>query len=484
MKQALAIKKALFPLSLIGIIAVLTSGCLQSKDHLKLNADGSGRWTYRVTLGPQMAAMVAADSEGGPQTLTAAGVKEAAKQAKGVVLKTCKETRNGASQTLTVDLTFESIAELAASPFAEQLGWELKSEGGQLVILSKAGPLGGGDDDMNVDISGMKPMLIGFQSARMVTLPNPVIETDGQKRETHAAVWSFKVDANTTDADMKKMTDARPRAACAMTGITMALPVTLTGAEAEEHFGGEHEPTPASQTAAGISLQPVHTVVHREQHYVPTNILSMGRPLTLTFDCSWPEGVEPAGYSDLTISAASDNAGTDLKLKDAHRFHGPNHVHDLDGRDDAKNTARFDVELGLPTRDATTFSVAGHFNLHVPKRIVPVHVANPKGLVGKALEAPELAEFAITLKRFSNGQVELSAKKDLSAIKEIRLENDDGSEQAKSFSSHSHSFGGKHSKSVHFSGASKLKNPVLVLVVAEDIERQRVEFEFTDLKLP
>jgi hypothetical protein len=475
------------------IIAIVfgTSGCLQSKDHLKLNADGSGRWSYRITLGPQMAAMVASGDAEDPDMMTAAGVRNAAKLTKGVTLRICQEKREGNSQVLTVDLTFDSIADLANGPFAEQLGLELKTEGGKLVVYSPAGPFGDEHvEGVNMDISGMKPMLVGFKVARMITLPNPVLETNGQKRDTHASVWSFAVDADTSEADLKKMGDLRPRVTCAMTGVTMKLPVKLVIPEEEEEeeqetFGGKFVDTPATQTAEGISLQPIHTVVRRDLHYIPTDIIAMGTPMRVSFDCSWPEGVFPTGYSGLTVSAATDNVGTSLQKDRPSKFRKADVVHELKIREDHPNRARFELDfVDLPAREATTFSISGHFVLHVPKRVVPVKIENPEALSGKPLEHPALADFAITLKRFRGGMVELSSKKDLGAITKITLSNADGSEGAKAFSSSSRSFGGTHSKSVHFSGASKLENPVLTLMVAEEVAKQRVDFKFTDLKLP
>ncbi|MFT5130726.1 MAG: hypothetical protein ACI8W8_004357 [Rhodothermales bacterium] len=481
----------------IGLILCLAtllltcSGCLQSKDHLRINADGSGRWTYRVTLGPQMTAMVASGEDDGPATLTAAGVKAAAEQTKGVTLKTCKETKEGGSQTLTVDLTFESIAELASGPFAEQLSLELKAEDGQLVVYSPLGPFGEEDGDgMNIDLSSMIPLFAGFETARMITLPNPVLETNGQKRETHAAVWSFAVDANTSKDDFKKMSDMRPRVACAMTGVTMKLPVELVipedeEDEEEEAFVGNYVDTPATQAAEGFSLQPIHAVVRRDLHYIPTDIIAMGTPMRVTFDCIWPEDISPSGYSGLTVAAATDNSGTDLRKDRPGKRHGADTVQELKIREDVTNRARFELDfLELPARDATTYSVSGHFDLHVPKRVVAVQIEKPKALVGKPLEHPALAESAITLRRFQGAIVELSSKKDLGAITKITLSNADGSKNAKAFSTSSRSFAGIHTKSVHFSGLSKLESPVLTLMVAEGVEKKRVDFQFTDLKLP
>jgi hypothetical protein len=475
---------------LLTLILLGTSGCLQSKDHLRLNADGSGRWSYRITLGPQMAAMVAGDDANSIDTMTAAGVRKAAEQTKGVTLRICQEKREGNSQVLTVDLTFDSIADLANGPFAEQLGLELKSEDGQLVVYSPAGPFGDEHvEGVNMDISGMKPLLVGFEMARMITLPNPVLETNGQKRDTHAAVWSFAVDADTSEADLRKMGDLRPRVACAMTGVTMELPVKLVipedeEDEEEETFSGKFVDTPATQTAEGISLQPIHTVVRRDLHYIPTDIIAMGTPMRVSFNCSWPEGVSPTGYSGLTVSTATDNVGTDLQKDRPSKSRKADVVHELEIREDA-NRAHFEIDfVELPAREATTFSISGHFVLHVPKRVVPVRIENPEALSGKPLEHPALADFAITLKRFRGGMVELSSPKDLGAITKITLSNEDGSESAKAFSSSSRSFGGRHSKSVHFSGASKLETPVLTLMVAEDVAKQRVDFTFTDLKLP
>ena len=491
-------KNLLSPLlcCIIGAATLLTTGCMQSKDHLRLNADGSGRWTYRVTLGPQLAAALAGGESvgGGPETMTVAGVKAAAKQTKGITLKTCEEKREGNSQTLTVDLTFDSIAELANSPFAEQLGWELKSEKGQLVVYSPGGPFGDEDDDnVNFGFSGMKPFLIGLKLDRIVTLPNPITSTNAHAKKAAAAKWGFAVDADTSEAEMKKMSGMRPRVACAMKGVTMKLPVKLKKAEktadASFDFGGgaggqEHAPTPASKSAKGIVLQPIHAVVHREQHYVPTNILSMSDPLKLTFSCTWPSVISPAGYSSITVEKARDNKGTDLVRKEEHSFHKPNELRDLRVDSDKKNTARMEVNLGAPARDATAFSASGYLNLHVPKRVVPVKIRNPEKYVGKQLQGKELAPLAVTLKSYTNNRVALTSKSDLDAIQEIRVESADGSSRSESWSSNRSSFGDRYEKSVHLRNDREIQDPVLVLVVAEGIEKQRVDFKFNNLKLP
>ena len=473
------------------VVALCTSGCLQSKDHLRLNADGSGRWSYRITLGPQMAAMLASDDADSPDTMTAVGVRKAAKETKGVTLRICEEKREGASQVLTVDLTFDSIADLANGPFAEQLGWELKSEGGQLVVYSPYGPFGDEHvEGVSMDISGMKPLLVGFEMARKITLPNPVLETNGRKQETHAAVWSFAVKADTGKEDLQKMGEMRPRVACAMTGVTMKLPVELVIPEdadeddEEETFGGNYVDTPATQTAQGISLQPIHATVRRDLHYVPTDILAMGSPLRLAFDCTWPEDISPSGYSNLTVAVATDNNGTNLKNGNSLRLSKAKGVRELKIHHEVANRARFEFDLELPARDATAFSVSGHFMLHVPKGVMPVKIEDPKALVGKPVEHPALTDSAVTLRRFQGSIVELSSENVLGAITEIRLSNADGSKVAKPFSTSTRRFAGKHVKSVSFSGISKLDNPVLTLMVAEDVEKQRVDFTFTDLKLP
>jgi hypothetical protein len=233
-----------------GLLLTCLTGCIQTKDELTINADGSGkvRIETRTAAGANLAAAGSMAGMGGPSPLIypPASPEEAKKFFPGkdfVVTARQTNAENGDSITV-IEAEYKDINALLASPYgrAHQLAVELTHTGlavkgitGMETAARMAEMKGGGALGM-MDMMGMAGMPGGDLQKRAgemraefrITLPNPVTTSNGA-RDGKAAVWTVERAKCKDAADFAQQLGVVTEAQCAADGLTFTplTPVRL-----------------------------------------------------------------------------------------------------------------------------------------------------------------------------------------------------------------------------------------------------------------
>lgn len=255
----------LFPL------LVIATGCLEHKDYLVLNKDGSGTYRCQVIPGAQLKAMMAqaeqsgtqgnVEVSGGPMAFKREDLMNRLKGVEGVKLAEYSHTQDRRGRDVyEFALEFDSIAELLRSPLGEDIGWCFKKENGNLVAYLPQEWTEAENDNsasQQMDLSDpeafnmIKPMLTGLKVDRRIRLPNPVLESNRTRQRNNILSWVFQVTPETTQ---KELTDpVVPRAVCSVEGITFDLPVKPSEtADGGKQKTTEDVPAISEEQAAGM----------------------------------------------------------------------------------------------------------------------------------------------------------------------------------------------------------------------------------------
>ncbi|MGB0579243.1 MAG: hypothetical protein ACPGVU_06025 [Limisphaerales bacterium] len=476
---------------LLAAAAVLFTGCFEIEDTLTVNADGSGHWKFRMKLGPKMTAMVATKKDsitfGGDIMTEEKKLREAIKQIKGARLISFSTKQADGELTTKVEIAFDSIVELYRSPrFKEQLNWEFRKVGGRLEATIKTGILGeDGDDDVTkqMEFSALKAGMSGLKIDRTLVLPNQVISANGKEKSGKRARWFVELTTDTTEEAWKKHRKVKPIATCSAAGVTFKLPLGPVGSIPVDltQFSTDDEGMKAQ--LAEVTIKPMQGRTMRNANYSDTKVFFSSAPLTVTTEISWPKGLKPAGWSQLTITEGSDSTGRKLTL---HGKPDAEKVHELRPRFNKENVSKIDVPLSEPDRLAETFSAKGAILLHVPASLKTVEIPNISKLVGKTLDHPDLKQFGLKVKSTSRANVQLAGDNPNDAIVDLKMVNpDDDTHVMKRFYLNRNKFRDEHRLQAGFSmGRKPINNPTLVITVAGKIDKYAVPFEFTDLKAP
>src|ERR1017187_9542901 len=192
-----------------GLSLICLTGCLQTKDELTINADGSGRVRIetRTAAGANtaaMAGMAGAMGGQGPGIYPPTSPAEAKKFFPGKdFVVTTKQTNaeNGDSVTV-IEAQYKDINTLLASPYgrAHQLSVELDKDGlavKAVTGMETAARMAEMKDDGGMGMMGMMGMAGGDlqkKAAEMraefrITLPNPLTFSNGA-RDGKTAAWT------------------------------------------------------------------------------------------------------------------------------------------------------------------------------------------------------------------------------------------------------------------------------------------------------
>jgi hypothetical protein len=206
------------------------TGCIQMEDHLTVNKDGSGSWSYKFGLSPQLAAM--AEQGGGDQdgpATSRADLEKAAASIGGKV-ESFEEGTKGGWKTYSGTISFPSLEKFVNSELGTETGWTFRNHQNHLYAklpggMMPDGPGGDGEESTEQEFQMMKGMMNGLKVSRSITLPNDVVNHNGEPVKGNTINWVFELTAKTTKAVADNAGKVKPGAICALEGITLKLPL-------------------------------------------------------------------------------------------------------------------------------------------------------------------------------------------------------------------------------------------------------------------
>jgi hypothetical protein len=217
------------------LLLVATTGCIQWKDHLKVEADGSGRYKYQITVTAQLAAMMQQGAQGGQNQfpMTKEDMEKLVADIEGAKVLSFSSKTVNQSTVITGDVEFTSIENCLKSDLGQMLGWKFEKDGDDLVATIAnndfANGLGGEGEatpEQKQQFGMMKAMMAGLKIEKTLTLPSTVTETNAAKKKASSAKWTLiEIKADTTFEQAQEFGKNIPSASCSAKGVTFTLPL-------------------------------------------------------------------------------------------------------------------------------------------------------------------------------------------------------------------------------------------------------------------
>jgi hypothetical protein len=324
-------RPAMWTLPALMAALAMCAGCLELKDHLTINADGSGTVKLEVksTLGGGEAAgmfgMMSAGAEGAteypPMTRQAAQKLFAGR---GITVNTAEAEDDKGVTTLTVEAVFNDINALLASPYGKARALWLQRAGEQLEFKSLSGVqmLAINPDDDEPGFGAMAAMAgAGFKRDDMrfefrVTLPGPVRTTNGQK-DGATVTWRIERAGLKDDAGFASAAGQVMEAACAAGGVAFepVTPLRLALRSFAEAPAGPTDARPAlpdaGQVQQAVRFEPYRLVVQRS-----LDLTGQGHgganQATFTGAVVLPAELAPARFGEGQLKEVIDDHGRSL----------------------------------------------------------------------------------------------------------------------------------------------------------------------------
>ena len=478
-----------FSFLLVVFAAVLLTGCFELDDTFAVNRDGSGSWKFKWKLGHKMTAMMESNDGfkmDGDLLMSEQKLRAALTKAKGAKLVSYSLKKEKGSLTARGEITFASIVDLyRVKELEEQLNWQFKKVDGRLEARITQGLMSAdGENDITkeMDFSAVKGMMLGLKIDRKLILPSDVQSGNAMEKSGNQARWVFVLKSDTTRESFRKHSEIKPLATCSAEGVTFKLPLGPAGSVPVDLSAYS---APAGETAEQlkeVKITATRAQLMRNAKYTEDNIFFGNAPLTLHMDVEWPANLKPSGWSQLTINEAADTTGRKLTL---HRPQKDDTIQEFRTKFKKENVSGIQIGLSEPARLAESYNVKGALLMHVPGSLKVIKVPGIKSLKGKKLEQPGLEEFDMTVKFVSGSNVQLTAKAPTDSIVDLKMISPDGDKEMKRFHLHRSKFRDEHQMNVGFSvGRHRIDDPTLVIVVAGEIGKYAVPFEFKDLKMP
>ncbi|NQT88541.1 hypothetical protein HQ560_17380, partial [bacterium] len=375
---------------LLAACLAATSGCLKVKDHLTINANGSG--TVRIEVfcaappdtirsSSRYASYFATVERGGHPLYPPLARGHVGKlfPGKAFTVEVKESAGENDTPTLVADVTFADVNALIASPYGKAHALSLRKVGDTLRFVAHSGFVGAvivGDDQQSEYairryIKDKGEMAADFR----VTLPNTLTGSD-----TRTAAWPLRRADAKGDAKAEIEMFIKPlRAACSAEGVgfTPVSPPRLGLSHFEELADGPAQgmpkpPTPA-QVAAAARFQPYHVksvrafylpgrAPARNEHGGMHHSLERGG-LNVVGVLTLPRAYRPDKWMEPTIEEARDDLGTNLLVGG-----------DARGRSSRTTPwdSMFQNEFGKPTDDEERHILRLRVNVPPPeaKRLV------------------------------------------------------------------------------------------------------------------
>lgn len=478
------------------LMAATLAGCL--KDKLKLNADGSGTWEYRLILGPRLTAMMddmkkKMENSNGQLTIKPSPGKDimfeektlrkAIANIKGAKLIKFDREKKNDQIYIHGKIQFDSIAAMINSPLGEKIDWSFSKENGNLRVysdklfdMSSSGNTGGDQMQFNM----FKAMFMGLEVERIITLPNKVVKSNAEKTKGDSVQWSFKLSPNTTEKQFKAFDKTKPFAVCSGKGVTFKLPLKPKKSVADtpsfEKVDAVNEPTAEAKelTTAADNVMVTRSIYYDREN---NNMVLNPNGLNLNLRVSWPNQFKPIGYKSILIEQASDDQGTNLTPKNMMRCTNLMRFNIMPNK---PNQSVIHTNLATPAKTANAFNVKGNIIVTAPAGVTKCEIKNIQQFIGKKLDVPELKDLDVTLKKCDANNVQLESPNNLEKVLEMRFVN--GDQDVKAWSVNNMRWGNTFRSMANFN--KKVENPTLIIILAKEMKDYKVPFDFKDLKLP
>lgn len=478
------------------MMPVLLCSCLEMKDKLKINHNGSATWEYEIKTGPRLTAMLEAEKDEEPNdqirissptdnaVFDEAKMKNALKSVKGAKLIRFDKKKVGDSLLITAKIEFSSIHELVKSELAKQVKWNFIEKKGRLLAYTK--------DLMDVSTSNssnqqepkfnmVKAMFMGMAIERTIELPNTIVKTNSKKTSGKQAQWSFKLTGKTTEKEFDAFNKLKPYAYCSLSDVSFKLPV-IAIAKKQDAFKTSSKPISdkeMSQLNKDFSFSAKDATLSRRVDYVNQSASSNNGSLNFNFTIKWNPASHPAGYRNVIVTKATDDKGNDISKE---QYYGSG-IQKFNASERSPNQAKLYMNLKAPSKQSTSYDVEGRVTIVLPSQIQKCEVKDLQNYVGKKLEIPELKAFDLTLKSMDKTKVEFNSPVDTSKILEVKLVSADQTAEAKPWHVNNMKWGNKYLLSASFHKI-KFDNPVLVITYAKELKETDVPFKFDNLKTP
>lgn len=476
---------------LVGTLCLI-SGCIQMKDALILNADGSGTWQLTMTYGAQLMGMM---ESGGNMDhdifMHRDQLEKVVKGIKGARIASYDLQKEPEEMTVSMKIAFDSIEEMMSSEMGKPIGWYFEKRDNLFVAtLSKGLMETKNNSDDTIQMGGqeqfamIKGMMMGMKVQRQIVLPNTITTTNAMKRKGRAAGWVMEIKPDTKEEEFTKLSELKPEAVCLLKGITFKLPLKPSGPKPALD-AVKTDPATASKLAGQVNIKPTSLTITRRKTYEEKPKGFFGGPMstTLSLALQWPENLRPVGYTDLQVEEAIDDTGTALKCTSS----SGDQVHNFNLQHDKTDTVSLDLNFKAPPpKNASSISLRGSITLHIPGEMAPVKVPNIKTMVGKQISTPGVEHLQMTLKSLddkpNNHEFVFESPVDLSSVAEVKIVSVDLSQEFKSWFVHNMRWGQGYMLKAGFNKIPE--NPTFVFVVSKDVARHRIPFEFKNLELP
>jgi hypothetical protein len=229
----------------VGLLLVFLCGCLQNKDELTINADGSGkvRIETHASIPPEIVGEMgmAGGMSGLGSTVLYPPVNEAEARklfpGKDFTFKIKQDRDDKGDVVIVTEAEFKNINVLLASPYGRAHALSLKIENGALVLKAVSGlesvaRIAEIKDDSEMGFGAM-PGLADLQKKKgemrsefRVTLPNAITTANGT-REGKTVAWIVERAKSKDAADFAQQLGSVSEATCPAEGLKLS-PVTPT----------------------------------------------------------------------------------------------------------------------------------------------------------------------------------------------------------------------------------------------------------------
>jgi len=325
--------------SLVSLLFLATlGGCLKVKEHLTLNADGSGSVQIEVFCAVAPEALRSARYRSSFARLEQSGhtvypplMKEHVQElfpGKDFTIETTEGTGQDDAPTLKVTVTFKDINALIASPYGAAHSLWLRKAGGKLEFAVQSGLAGAvalTNSDQAYYMLRRERQDTGKMSAEFtVTLPNTLDGVDGR-----STAWTIaRADAKGDPVAELEMFTRPLRAVCSAEGVAFSpaspprlelLPFNDLPAGPAD---GMPKPPTRQQVTAAATYRPHYLKSVRafylpgrgperdehggQRHYLERSGLTVVGPLTL------PAALKPDRWGTPVVDEARDDLGTNL----------------------------------------------------------------------------------------------------------------------------------------------------------------------------
>ncbi len=402
-----------------GLLAafLLLAGCVEGESELTINADGSGSLRYRLDMIPQAVEVLEEMSSAPgfvsdfPWPLTPEAVRAAIQKAGLVAQEVESEGLPDGGLRLDLTLSFDHIGEFVqAGPFRQTTFQLSPIADGDVVYTGAvdfAPQTGGGigallfeEQRGRVGFAMARFLYRGMRFSDTVTLPGPILETNGERIGPRTVRWQFDLDALTFEEAQEGQRAVIPGDSLEF-GLPVGRRVEAEGEEARGRVQFQEVQIPEAEGGGAYKLGVNSTEV--EMKLVPSSGEREGR-VKVRIGVVPPEGIDLAECRDAELEPVLTGDGQLLRPRVAPWL--SSHVF----RDETSYEVTLNLE-GLRRQPETLVALKGELIFVESTGTKDVRIGPLEDWVGKRLEHPDLEGLQIYLDRITESSVDVRMTK-------------------------------------------------------------------------